>query len=39
VENIRDGFSQVDPAGKDIYAKNAAAYIAKLKDLGAFQMS
>jgi len=33
VENIRDGLSQVDPAGKDIYAKNADAYIARVKDL------
>ncbi len=33
VENIRDGLTQVDPAGKDIYAANADAYIAKLKDL------
>jgi ABC-type Zn uptake system ZnuABC Zn-binding protein ZnuA len=33
VENIRDGLSKADPAGKDIYAKNADAYIAKLKDL------
>ena len=33
VENIRDGLSQADPAGKDIYAKNAEAYIAKLKEL------
>jgi len=33
VENIRDGLSQADPAGKDVYAANADAYIAKLKDL------
>ncbi len=33
VENIRDGFIQVDPAGRDIYAANADAYISKLKDL------
>ncbi len=33
VENIRDALSKVDPAGKDTYAANAAAYIAKLKDL------
>jgi ABC-type Zn uptake system ZnuABC Zn-binding protein ZnuA len=33
VENIRDGLSQVDPAGKDIYAANADGYIAKLTDL------
>ena len=33
VETIRDGLSQADPAGKDIYARNAEAYIAQLKDL------
>lgn len=33
VENIRDGLSQADPAGKDVYAKNAETYIAKLKEL------
>lgn len=33
VENIRDGLSTADPAGKDLYAANAAAYIAKLNDL------
>lgn len=33
VENIRDGLSQADPDGKSIYTANAAAYIAKLKDL------
>ncbi len=33
VENIRDGLSQADPAGKAIYAKNAAAYIAQLQAL------
>jgi ABC-type Zn uptake system ZnuABC Zn-binding protein ZnuA len=36
VENIRDGLSQADPGGKDVYAKNADAYIAKLKDLDAW---
>jgi len=36
VENIRDGLSQVDPAGKDVYARNAEAYIAQLKDLDAW---
>lgn len=36
VENIRDGLTSVDPAGKDIYASNAQAYIAKLKDLDAW---
>jgi ABC-type Zn uptake system ZnuABC Zn-binding protein ZnuA len=33
VENIRAGLIQADPAGKDIYTRNAAAYILKLKDL------
>jgi ABC-type Zn uptake system ZnuABC Zn-binding protein ZnuA len=33
VENIRDGLTQIDPAGKDTYTKNAQAYIAKLQDL------
>jgi ABC-type Zn uptake system ZnuABC Zn-binding protein ZnuA len=33
VENIRDGLSEVDPEGRDIYAENAAAYIARLQDL------
>jgi ABC-type Zn uptake system ZnuABC Zn-binding protein ZnuA len=33
VENIRDGLTQADPAGKDIYSTNAEAYIAQLKDL------
>ena len=33
VETIRDGLSQADPAGKDIYAGNAEAYIAQLKAL------
>ncbi len=33
VENIRNGLSTADPTGKDIYFANAAAYIAKLKDL------
>lgn len=36
VENIRDGFSQADPAGKDTYASNAQAYIAQLHDLDAW---
>ncbi len=35
VENIRDGLTQADPAGKDVYAANADAYIAKLKELDA----
>ncbi len=34
VENIRDGLIQADPAGKDVYTRNANAYIAKLKQLG-----
>jgi zinc/manganese transport system substrate-binding protein len=33
VENIRDGLTALDPAGKDVYAANAAAYIVKLKQL------
>ncbi len=33
VENIRDGLAQVDPDGRDVYTKNAAAYIQQLKDL------
>ena len=33
VENIRDGLSQADPGGKQSYAKNADAYIARLKEL------
>lgn len=33
VENIRDGLSQADPAGKEVYARNADAYIAQLKEL------
>jgi ABC-type Zn uptake system ZnuABC Zn-binding protein ZnuA len=36
VENIRQGLSQADPAGKDIYARNAEAYIARLKELDAW---
>ncbi len=35
-ENIRDGLSQIDPAGKDVYAKNAEVYIGKLRDLDAW---
>ena len=35
VENIRDGLSQADPQGKDIYAQNAAAYIEELRALDA----
>jgi zinc/manganese transport system substrate-binding protein len=33
VANIRDGLSKADPAGKDAYAANAAAYLAKLDAL------
>ena len=33
VDQIRDGLTQVDPAGKDEYARNADAYIAKLQAL------
>jgi ABC-type Zn uptake system ZnuABC Zn-binding protein ZnuA len=33
VENIRDGLSEVDPAGQEIYARNAEAYIGKLHEL------
>ncbi len=33
VENIRDGLTQADPGGKDIYTANAQVYIAQLKDL------
>lgn len=33
VENIRDGLIAADPAGKDTYTANAAAYIAKLRQL------
>ena len=33
VEQIRDGLSQADPAGKAIYAQNATDYISKLQAL------
>lgn len=33
VENIRDGLSQADPPGAQVYAANADAYIIKLKAL------
>ncbi len=33
VENIRDGLIAADPAGKETYTANAAAYIAKLEQL------
>lgn len=35
VENIREGLTEVDPEGKDTYAKNAETYITKLKNLDA----
>ncbi len=33
VENIRDGLSEADPAGREVYRANADAYIAQLKEL------
>ncbi len=33
VNQIRDGLSQADPAGKDTYTSNAKAYIVKLQTL------
>jgi zinc transport system substrate-binding protein len=33
VENIRDGLAKTDPAGKDVYEKNAVSYIEQLKAL------
>ena len=36
VENIRDGFIQADPTGRDVYTKNADLYIDKLKGLDQF---
>ncbi len=33
VENIRNGLTQADPQGADVYRRNAQDYIAKLKDL------
>jgi ABC-type Zn uptake system ZnuABC Zn-binding protein ZnuA len=36
VENIRDGLAAADPAGKEVYAANAAAYISRLKELDAW---
>jgi len=33
VENIRDGLTQADPAGKAIYSSNAEKYIARLQEL------
>ena len=35
VANIRDGLSKADPAGKETYAANAKAYLAKLDALEA----
>lgn len=35
VRNIRDGLIAVDPAGRAVYEKNAAAYLARLDDLDA----
>lgn len=35
-ENIQDGLSQADPAGKEAYAQNAEAYIGKLRELDAW---
>jgi len=35
VENIRDGLIAADPAGKEIYTANAAAYIQQLRNLDA----
>lgn len=35
-ENIRDGLSQFDPAGADLYRANASVYIAQLEELGAW---
>jgi len=36
VENIRDGLNQADPAGAQVYAANAAAYIEQLRQLDAW---
>jgi ABC-type Zn uptake system ZnuABC Zn-binding protein ZnuA len=36
VENIRDGLITADPAGKEVYTQNAAAYIARLNELDAW---
>jgi ABC-type Zn uptake system ZnuABC Zn-binding protein ZnuA len=33
VQQIRDGLSKADPSGKDIYARNADAYVVKLQAL------
>lgn len=36
VETIRDGLSQADPSGKEVYTANAAAYIDQLRALDAW---
>ncbi len=36
VENIRDGLIAADPQGAEVYTANAAAYIARLKELDAW---
>ncbi len=36
VENTRDALSKADPAGAAVYAANAEAYIARLKELDAW---
>jgi ABC-type Zn uptake system ZnuABC Zn-binding protein ZnuA len=36
VENIRDGLMAADPAGAEVYTRNAAAYLIKLNDLDAW---
>jgi zinc transport system substrate-binding protein len=33
VENVRDSLVRKDPAGADVYRKNAAAYLKKLQDM------
>lgn len=33
VANIREGLASADPAGKEVYAANAAAYLGRLDDL------
>lgn len=35
VELIRDGLVEVDPAGSDVYADNAASYLSQLEELDA----
>lgn len=36
VENIRDGLTEFDPDGADVYESNANAYIAQLQELDAW---